>query len=494
MARRGSLPLLLAGCQILGILQAGCVANRLAPTIVNYNLAVEQAQNEVLLLNAIRSAKKQPFYLTDISKINGSIKRDLTASVAAPFGSLHKGTGANNTTTAGATYTVNPTFDVNVLNSQDFMKGFLRPIDPDLFAYYWGQGWPRELLLYLFVQKVQVQTSEGNLITYDNHPRFEEADDPATSELACFGRWVTSFLSGDPHLIPTEPENVKVGPSLGDAKISGFNDVIGAEKGQLSLELVDPNPAKPLFQLKRQKRDYTIVVRSQDYKECDRKPRADIEDLTSLEVGASMAGVIQAPPAVEIEIPSADKIDQPVASHIHGWGVATESGKKKTGKIVQNLVLSLRSPEGVLYYLGQLMRLEQHSGLTPRITVAAKNDEYKLTPLFVAFPPDGISDGGEKLPDCRQRSVSVTDGEGEVYIIPRRPQIQQAKSPLQAALGESNPLKNKGQLTPADYFGRLDNCEPGESMRVLSILTQLIGLQKTAQDFPPTTTVRAVGQ
>jgi hypothetical protein len=43
------------------------------------------------------------------------------------------------------------------------------------------------------------------------------------------------------------------------------------------------------------------------------------------------------------------------------------------------------------------------------------------------------------------------------------------------------------------YLGDL-SCDAGESMHVLSILTQLIALEKTAKETPTTPVVRTVGQ
>lgn len=111
---------------ILPLFAVSCVSNKtLASNAVSYNLAVERAQNRMLFLNVIRASDRLPMYLTDVSKVTGSIKSDVTASLAVPFG----GTGAGkNIVTPGTTYSLNPTFDVNVLSTQEFMRGFLQPI------------------------------------------------------------------------------------------------------------------------------------------------------------------------------------------------------------------------------------------------------------------------------------------------------------------------------------------------------------------------------
>jgi hypothetical protein len=454
--------------QLLAFMQSACVSSRLAPTVVSYNLAVEQAQNEMLLLNAVRAAKKQPLYLTDISKITGSIKRDLTASLTLPFGYLHGGIGANNTASPGTTYSVNPTFDISILDTQDFMRGFLRPVDPEVFAYYWNQGWPKDLLLHLFVQQVEIIGSApaDKTILYDNHPRSEPKG--GNEDLMCFNEWVSAFLAATPHFISTDTEHSRFGPTLSDTKIQGFSDAIAAEKQGLRLELVPSKAASTStsdtaqqFQLKIIKKEYKLQV----------GPR---------ELALHCPG---------LQFETRDEINEPVASHLHilGFTRATigQADAPKTKEEVKEIVLKLRSPEGIIYYLGQIIRMERNNRLVPRVAVELQKDRYGLVPLFVAFPTSG---GDEKItgfPPCRKNSVKITDAEGERYIIPREPW----KIPSKDQPG----LSSLSDLKLDDYIQPIDGCDSGESMHVMSILTQLISLQKVAQDFPTTSTVRTVG-
>src|SRR5262249_35603302 len=165
------------------VLHIGLLPISIDPKVDSYNRAVENAQNASLLLNIVRAAKWRPMYLTDVSKVTGQIRRDLTAALSVPFGKVNRGTGANYSGSARAAYAVNPTFEINVLDTQDFMKGFLQPVTPTLLAYFWEQGWPRELLLHLFVLQVDVDGKPE----YYNHPRFESEN----SDLKAFSKWVT---------------------------------------------------------------------------------------------------------------------------------------------------------------------------------------------------------------------------------------------------------------------------------------------------------------
>jgi len=432
---------------VLALPQYGCVSRQLAPTVVSYNLAVEHAQNEVLLLNAIRAEHHLPMYLTDISKITGSIRRDITGTVALPFGHLlHAGrdsagidTGsavANGTATPGATYSVNPTFDVNVLNTQDFMRGFLKPVDTQTFSYYWDQAYPPELLLHLFVLRVEVADQAApkeNVAIYENHP-YDHGDN---KDLRCFSQWVTWFLDGEarPHTV-TIPKVTGIGPPL-ERKVVGLKELIAASaRDELTLEPSNPKDKDhPQYQLKSTKTEIQLSSR----------PQTPFNP-----VGCH---------------PKTGPASAARASDLHAEAVADKQKEKIT--------FQLRSPEGILYYLGQILRLEHFNGAVSRIKLEGRDE---LFPIFVALQkhPAGGSPGTQL--NCPS-FVDVTDSLKDRYIIPRQPP----------------PPPPENARAPEGYLAPLSTCDPGFSMTSLNIVSQLIGLQKAAKDFPTTSVVRTIG-
>jgi len=106
---------------------------------VNYNLAVEQAQNELLLLNVVRAMKQRPMYFTAISLVRGSFQASAESGFGVPFGG--DATDTYSAQPKGAVST-SPSFDVAVLDSEKFTRGIMTPVCPETFAYYWDQGWP----------------------------------------------------------------------------------------------------------------------------------------------------------------------------------------------------------------------------------------------------------------------------------------------------------------------------------------------------------------
>lgn len=432
---------------VLALLQCGCISSRIAPTVISYNLAVEQAQNEMLLLNMVRAAKWQPMYLTDISKITGSIKRDLTATLTVPFGRLHGGSAANFSGAPGGTYSVNPTFDVNVLNTQDFMKGFLQPLTPELFAYFWNQGWPAALLLNLFVQQVdqaRVDPTTGEqqkLPSYYNSPSFG----PDNSKLKDFGAWVTTFLEKKPRFVTCEPQDVGIGPELPADKLLDLNALVAVADEGLSLEKVNQ-----AYQLKRVKQEVKLEIPPS---KSSTPPKSSTGGKTSCPTEKTGVEGDLAKPSVQVR------------------ALDSETGIQVS--------LQLRSPEDVLYYLGQIVRMETHSQNTAQLALGRSGGPYETAPLFVAFPQNRTDASGKPYPTCKA-VVTVTDAEGERYIIPAAPWPPKTFATI--------------PVTSPDTYVSALSCDPGMSVDVLSIITQLIALHKSAKDFPTTGLVRVIGQ
>jgi hypothetical protein len=441
-----------AALGLIALLMSGCVSSRrglqrasashLAATATSYNLAIEETQNEMLLLNAIRAMNHQPMYVTDASKVTGTVKVDLSLGLKLPFHGAIAGGTSDHVAMPNFDYSSSPAMDVNLLNSKDFMTGFLAPIQQEFFAYYWDQGWPSEFVLNLLVLKVDIYEKNGSSwslkCTLHNHP---DVYDPELKELKNFATWINSqVLKGRPRLHNEDARDTSVGPPLSPTTL----DTLVTVGKEVTLSL---SPAGVNWQLKRQKKVYTLIP---------------------------VASAMYACPK---EVSGGES---------HSWVDLTE---KTPNQIVigsetdqRVFALSLRSAEGVLYYLGQLARLEagvakQTRGRAVMIHVcdydqncATDKGELPTLPLFVALSKQDHS--------CSDTVVSVRSLDGNDYFIPKGNQVP----PLDRAFSP---------LLLTDTSGL---CAEGRSMMAMNLVAQLIGLQKTAKDFSTTSTVKVVGQ
>lgn len=137
---------------VLLSLVAACSKYELSDRQLAFNDALQDADNRQILLNALRASRRYPLFFTAVGQISSTGVLDGSSiSVNIPFGVPH-----------GNIYTVNPdlrvqeglTIATSPLNTQEFFRGFLAPVDPVLFAYYLDNGWNDELIYYAFIREI----------------------------------------------------------------------------------------------------------------------------------------------------------------------------------------------------------------------------------------------------------------------------------------------------------------------------------------------------
>ena len=177
------------------IMITACASNtynpRFVPTAVHFNKVVEETNNELLLLNIIRASERRPMYFTRISALRSSLSSGGTIGVNSALpqqDSTEAITNAGGTTTqivdtvsrgvntvtpsASATFSITPSFDYEILDSQDFYRGILQPIPVETLAHYMLQGWSNDLVAMLAIEKIEIRKKNTNEVikTYDNDP------------------------------------------------------------------------------------------------------------------------------------------------------------------------------------------------------------------------------------------------------------------------------------------------------------------------------------
>ena len=161
-------------CAALTIMFAvgGCSASKdLTSQAVSLNKAVEEAENKLLLLNIVRACKSSPMYFTGFTKLSGR------AGISEETITLDISLEPDDNVLSPA-LTVNPGIDyeIGILQKQDFMRGILHPVAPETVKLYWDQGWPKQLLFHLFIEKiVLLERKKGKAVITD---KFVNDPDP----------------------------------------------------------------------------------------------------------------------------------------------------------------------------------------------------------------------------------------------------------------------------------------------------------------------------
>lgn len=165
-------------------------------------------------------------------------------TVTAPFAKYNTSPAAGPTTfftvAPSATYTNNPVFDVYILNSKDFVNGILTTVPEETFDYYWEQHWPLEMLLHLFVDRIEVSGDE-----YVNYPSNEETFER-------FHHKVSEMAGSKCKLIEVETDK-NIGPEIEASQAEDLKKLVEVQKAGLELKKI-----RNKYQLKSGEKHYFL--------------------------------------------------------------------------------------------------------------------------------------------------------------------------------------------------------------------------------------------
>jgi len=367
---------------MLLFLGACTVSRDLASEAVGLNMAVEEAENKLLLLNIVRASKRQPMYFTGFSKLSGNSGiTEGSVSLSIPFGA--DATHAYSAS-PGLKLSPNINYDVGILQTHEFMRGILRPLVPETVKYYWDQGWSKKLLLHLFVEEIALMERKHDKDRVID--RFRNVPDP-----------------NDPDdLVEFKKFTAEIDRLVDTCKVQLlYKDVAPGTAGNDGRMAKKPRP---------------VVFSTEE--ECN-KSSAEGYSLT-----------------FQFEATAARQETAPFA------------------------VVYLRSPQSIIYYLGEIVRAQTKEGIAA--------GEYPAWPFFYKNGKDRENDKKrsiiyvEKVRSQHPKKdayVSIRY-DGETYVIPKR-------------------------ISETDDNNR--------SMQTLALVMQLIGQYKFSEDLPTTPALRIIG-
>jgi len=197
---------LLAGACLAGLLTACAVVDPVDNRYDTVGRSLAKARNESIFLNLVRASHDYPLSFSVIGNVNPGITNQSTfglpnfligphiasypggGTVTAPLFSPGRDVIFNNTTASDST-SVTTNFQVSTQETSAFYQGFLRPIDLQTLAYFIRQGYPREMLFWLFTDSFQLTLGDKQYGYHYNPP-----DDYGCSSYdprhRCFIDWV----------------------------------------------------------------------------------------------------------------------------------------------------------------------------------------------------------------------------------------------------------------------------------------------------------------
>ncbi len=360
---------------------AGCSLQRpVAQHAVAYNRAVEQAHNEAVLLNVVRSMKRHPQHYTAITEVRGTASSSLTPSLSLV---LKSGEATPWLPSGSGTLSDQTLITFSVLDDQEFMQGLLSPVSLDQLRFFLAQGWPERLMGMLFVRQIDIhhdsfthaycgddaRDTNGATTSYTNEPDESDPSDPF-KRVKCFAVRLAQLR---------DVENLQIEDKTID---SIHHELETSDQNQLASLILQADKAG--MKIKKG------------------KPNADGAITYSL-IKSTKANVLKWGKENQRTEVYSDPVEFQQAARGKGSG-DTQAGA---------MLVYLRSAQSVVYYLGEIMRAQATEGFSSTTTFA------ELEPKIVSGGEVAVLFAAWQKGPKDKNPIAAVEHEGTTYIIPR---------------------------------------------------------------------------
>lgn len=482
---------------VLGVplLCSGCAFQRQAAGIaIDHNEFVAQTTNRQTVLNILRASQREPMHFTSFSSVGGRVqaagtlglntaingdggtltRTDTGVTSAGPTGAV-TGTTATQTVadaltrgatnlmpSASVTVTTGTDFQIGINATDDFYRGIMGPLSSGIIVYYLRQNFPADLLSHLVVGRIELyaKITPPNgpeelilLRTIHNTPDDAVAADAFTNAIRC-RRLAYAPRHTDASTLPVPISNLS---GLTPEVLARLSAVTGQD-GQIAYQLETPA-----------RNELALAMSPPDPEWCG-PIQDDLRDRFNQwregrGLAARAAGVLPDPGALT----SRASAGSPTAATAITEGITGGGGASFSSKgFFDNLLppgykselvvdMTIRSVEGVLYYLGEYVRGEDGRN------VGGADHRPML------WSNDGCAGGsaGYCLPIIRVRPAA---------------QIRAADRFVD--------VEYRGRLYAVPLAGGHLNAESGRSSQSISLVQQLLNLHRSSKDLPSTPLVR----
>lgn len=489
--------LVIGGCTIL--------PDQYASRVIDYNLEAERAQEQELLLNIVRASLRRPMQFTGLQSITGNAQGSVNSTLSLPFGSpAHRPpkSVSPDVLGLGASLSGGPQFTVPVLDTQEFYEGILRPINLQVFDYYLQQGFPREMLYDLFIQKIVItKKADGESLTFENnvlndiaHQQFNLLLEYLLASGLTTEHISSSAAVGAPiAAAELEPASRAEASQLIEAYAKAASASLGIKELAVpgTPKVAHPPGAPPGSAL------YSVEKNESSVRFCfaphGQALRAWLSDppeqvfcnAVHQNVGVAEAGIAAFP---QFKIPTAiyralDALQhQPGAPAIDNF--ITIAGFENQPVALQFYV---RSTQGIMYYLGEVLR----RAIRADLNLSAGTPPKPLTPQIMTFIPFGMV-ARTPCPDSGETRLMANN----LAPIPALTPPQQGADATKRDYYCENLFRvdaggDAKSFLSVDYEGTryaipANPKKAGRTFEVLELVKQLFAINTSAKEFPST--------
>jgi hypothetical protein len=163
----------------------GCAfRSQVSGMAVEYNEFVAEATNRQTVVNILRARWREPLHFTSFSKVLGTARVEGTAGLdlaangnggdqlpqGGGFATSRRTLGATNwTPKLGVKINSGTDFEIGINATDDFWKGITTPVSPAAIVHLLRQGWERDLVSFLFIQRIEfagrITDPSGKVVT-----------------------------------------------------------------------------------------------------------------------------------------------------------------------------------------------------------------------------------------------------------------------------------------------------------------------------------------
>jgi hypothetical protein len=351
----------------------GCASNKqLADQVVDANLAQEDAGNRLLLLNVLRARYRNPMHFTKISAVRAPVGLgNPTFTIPTPFGPDFKQQIYNVSTQLSVQQGV----DSIVLDTQEFMRGITTPVAPGLMTYMLDQGWPQQMVLNVFVRSIEFYEDRPGKPGDKSKPVMVDRMDNAPANDAEFARFQQSV--DRLRLCEIALKSGSIGksawsPVLSPAVVGDLKGLAAVKAADLVLVGVDANGKETTggspagYQLMREQKAVQLETRDRP-ESFPRKCPGLVFRTTNMsregtevftQYRAQLIGAVNGIGGDTVEAREAAQSQMTSAMREMASTPRPEADAGENVPIKPNAyaIFNLRSPEAMMYYLGEIAR------------------------------------------------------------------------------------------------------------------------------------------
>jgi hypothetical protein len=343
----------------LSLLLASCDAfvDNISPRASTYNSEAHNAQMSGVLLNVVRASQRHPLEFTAIVNATGGAQASAALGLGASTVGLTVPFGLDSIRTYSASPAVSiqssQNFVVQILDSQEFVSGILKPLDMKTIDYYLQQGFPRGVMLYLIIDRIEIVDDKGKVVrSIDNYP--------GITQFGEFGEIVDGFIA-DNLKTETVTDMVDLGPPIAANDIKNADLQMRIDQAGIVLE----RTATGDYRLRKKINTVRFCYEGSDG--ADRCGATQEERERLLRAAAAKEGT----PAAEAK--------------------SFLLAPKQRQFARYRYRIFPRSTEGIIYYLGEIIRYQNSDRTGKSLVRVPIGREGNSEPLFV-LAPSGVSD------------------------------------------------------------------------------------------------------